>query len=85
MINCDPSALSAAATCFAQCIPDGMQPVVQTYLLAQLLNQLNPSFSTDPKVLAQQAAAAGFTTLFGTEGFVQAFILCNIATAVGVQ
>jgi hypothetical protein len=73
--------LAAAAVCFDSCINPGLQPAVQTYLLAQLYQQLVPTANIDPKALAQ--AAAAFTTLDGFQAQVQTFILCNIATAVG--
>lgn len=36
-MNCDPSELMQQARCF-KCIPNGMQPEVQTYLLCQIAN-----------------------------------------------
>lgn len=35
-MSCDPSTLANSARCFESCIPVGMQPSVQTYLLCQL-------------------------------------------------
>lgn len=35
-VNCDPSELANAARCFESCIPAGMQPAVQNYLLCRL-------------------------------------------------
>lgn len=45
-VNCDPSDLAKKAACFQSCIPQGMMPSVQTYLLcvlAQLSESLTPS------------------------------------------
>lgn len=58
-----------------------MQGAVQTYLLAQMANSLNSAISTDPSVLAKQAA--GFTTLFGVQSEVQTYLWCQIAQAIG--
>lgn len=54
---------------------------VQNYLLAQIAHTLNGTISTDPAVLAQNAA--GFTALFGLEAQVQLYLLCQIATSSG--
>lgn len=84
MISCDPSSLANASACFQSCIPAGMQPAVQSYLLAQILNALNGA-STNPKVILAAATAQGNSFLIG-EGLqqeVQAYLLCQIASASG--
>lgn len=84
MINCDPKALAAAAVCFDSCISPGAQLAVQSYLLAQILNQLNGA-STDPKVILAAATASpnSFLQLEGVQQEVQAYLLCQIASASG--
>ena len=79
-INCDPKALADAAKCFQSCIPAGMQPAVQTYLLAVIAGG-----SLDPKVLLAAATTPGksFLVLEGVQQEVQAYLLCQIASASG--
>jgi hypothetical protein len=83
-INCDPSSLANAAACFQSCIPAGMQPAAQTYLLAQILNALTGA-STDPKVILAAATTPGssFLILEGVQQEAQAYLLCQIASASG--
>jgi hypothetical protein len=84
-ITCDPSQLANASVCFANCIPPGQQAAVQTYLLAYLLNQLTGTTSMDPKVLLAAATAQGssFLVCEGVQQEVQAYLLCQLATASG--
>lgn len=56
-INCDPSELAKAASCFGNCIPAGLQPAVQTYLLCQLA-QLSES-------IQQWSQERGYTLYYG--------------------
>ena len=48
-LNCDPSALVAAAKCF-ECIPESMQKSVELYLLAVIAGG-----SLDPATLVKNA------------------------------
>jgi hypothetical protein len=84
-ITCDPSQLANASVCFFECIPNNMQAAVQTYLLAYLLNQLTGTTSMDPKVLLAAATAQGnsYLILEGVQQEVQAYLLCQLATAAG--
>jgi hypothetical protein len=74
-VNCDPSTLPNVATCFFECVPDGMHKAIQTYLIAQIANSLVGT-STDPQVL--MTAAAKFQLLRGMEDQVMIYLLCQI-------
>lgn len=47
-INCDPKELAKAAACFESCIPPGMQPAVQNWLLCQVAAMGVAGGSSDP-------------------------------------
>lgn len=79
-IDCSPQGLATAAQCFEACVPEGMHPAMQTYLLAQIANTLAGT-STDPGTLANLARC--FRCLDGNHGAVQDYLLCQIATASG--
>lgn len=79
-IDCTPQGLATASACFESCIPDGMHWAIQTYLLAQIANTLAGT-STDPGTLANLARC--FRCLDGNQAAVQAYLLCQIATASG--
>jgi len=79
-IDCTPQGLATAAQCFEACVPDGMHPAIQTYLLATIANTLAGT-SLDPNTLS--LAAGCFRCLDGNHGAVQDYLLCQIATASG--
>lgn len=69
-MTCDAQSILDAGKCF-DCIPSGLLPAVQTYLLAVIAGG-----SLDPKVLMAQAAA--FQALDGFQAEVQTYLLCQI-------
>lgn len=70
-ISCDPSALANAARCFDNCIPLGMQPAVQAYIMAVILGK-----DGDIKSLLKEAKC--YQCLDGMQLAVQSYILCYI-------
>ena len=72
-VNCDPSTLANDARCWAKCL-SGMEPAVQTYLLAVIAGG-----STDPKELLRLASS--WTVTWGTEEAIKTYLLCQIANA----
>lgn len=75
-VNCDPSSLANAATCFFECVPDGMQKAIQTYLISQIANaQLG--ISTNPQDL--MTLAAPFQVTRGLEDQIIIYLLCQLA------
>jgi hypothetical protein len=77
-IDCDnPSEIAQAAACF--CYGDERtSKAVELYLLATIAGG-----SLDPKVLAQQAAAAGFSGIPpGYADSVMTLLLCNIVNSL---
>lgn len=84
MISCNPSDLANAAACFQSCIPAGMQPAVQTYLLAQMYAILTGK-SASPQAILTAATTPGssFLQLEGVQQEVQAYLLCQIAAVSG--
>jgi hypothetical protein len=74
-VNCDPSSLANAATCFFECIPQGAQKAVQTYLLAQIANaQLGTT--TNPQQLV--TLSAPFQLARGMEDMIMIYLLCQL-------
>ena len=73
-ISCDPNDLMEAAKCFS-CVPRGMQPAVQTYLLAVIAGG-----SLDPNVLMEQAKC--FRCADGMHEDIQSFLLCQIVNSL---
>ena len=74
-VNCDPSSLANEARCFDRCIPPGMQPAVETYLLASIAGVGTDAASirqlvNDARCFARCGA--------GTNG-VKTYLLCQIA------
>ncbi len=72
-VNCDPSSLANAATCFDSCIPAGAQLAVQTYLLALIAGG-----SMDPSTLANNARCFLDCIPQGEQLAVQNYLLCQI-------
>lgn len=68
-MDCDPTALANAARCFSKCIPDGMQPAVTTYLLANMVGITN----TDQLL----QAAKCWKCADGMHDAIKIFLLCN--------
>lgn len=75
-LNCDPSSLANAATCFSCDIPIGEQAAVQSYLLAQIALNLGAISSADPSTLAN--AARCFMSCGADTLAVQNYLLCLI-------
>lgn len=80
-IDCSPQALATASTQFECCVPDGLHPAMQTYLLAQIRAALVAGASTDPSFIANEARC--FDCASGNLGAMQVLLLCNIVTALG--
>jgi hypothetical protein len=72
-VNCDPSTLANAATCFDCDIPPGQQLAVQTYLLAVIAGG-----SLDPTTLANAARCFQDCIPKGQQLAVQNYLLCQI-------
>lgn len=70
-VSCEPNDLAEAAKCFSNCMSTETMLAIQTYLLAVIAGG-----STDPQVLAQQAAQ--FQALRGRQLEVQSYLLCQI-------
>lgn len=79
-VNCDPNALMQAAACY-KCIPQGMQPEVMIYLLANILNAQNGAAVDAATLITQSKCYKCIPT--GTQDEVITYLLCQIATAVG--
>ena len=79
-VDCSAQGLATASQCFECQIPDGYHPALQTYLLAQIANNLAGT-STDPQTLANLAKC--FRCLDGNQAAVQSYLLCQIVTALG--
>lgn len=79
-VNCDPSSLANAASCFSCFEPMGLQMPLQTYLLAQIALTLGAISSADPAVLASNPNVAKFmqTIPIGLHLPVQNFLLCSL-------
>ena len=75
-----PQDLATAAKCFESCVPDGLNPALHTYLLAQIAHAVAGT-STDPNVLALLSSC--FRCLDGTQAAVQTFLLSQIQSAGG--
>lgn len=75
-IDCsDTAALLSEAKAFSCCIPEGMMPAVQTYLLMQIAG-----LDLTPDQLLQEAKCFKCIPA-GQMQEVQAWMLCNIANA----
>lgn len=72
-LNCDPSALANAATCFDKCISPGDQPAVETYLLSLIAGG-----STDPATLFNNARCFHSCIPKGEQLGVQTYLLAVI-------
>lgn len=72
-LNCDPSALANAATCFDKCISPGDQPAVETYLLSLIAGG-----STDPATLLNNARCFHSCIPKGEQLGVQTYLMAVI-------
>jgi hypothetical protein len=77
-INCDPSALANAASCFSCNIPPGDHLAVETYLLAQIALNLGAISNADPATLANDARCFESCIPPGLQLAVQNFLLCTL-------
>lgn len=74
-VNCDPASLANAATCFFECVPDGMHKAIQTYILAQIANS-QLGLSTNPQDLI--TAARAYQVTRGLEDQIIIYLLCQL-------
>lgn len=75
-IDCDPSALANAARCFDRCIPVGLQPRIQTMLLARIAN-----LGLTPQQLISAVSTDGWCCTSGFEQEIQNYALCKAVDA----
>jgi hypothetical protein len=75
-VSCATNDLIDGAKCFQQCIPQGMQLAVQTYLLAVIAGG-----TLDPRELANQARCFNNCLSVGEQLAIQSYLLCQIANA----
>jgi len=76
LASTDPSTLANTARCFDSCIPPGMQPAVQTYLLAVIAGQ--DTSSAGIQALVNNARCFGMCIAPGDQLAVQNYLLVQL-------
>jgi hypothetical protein len=76
-MSCEPDTLLNEANCLAQCIPQGMQDEVQTYLLSAINGG-----ETDPNALMRLSKEYNSKVPPGMHQAPQVYLLCQILTGL---
>jgi len=72
-VSCDPNDLMAEARCYDRCVPPGMHPAIQTYLLQQIAEN-----TMTPEQLVSEAKCLSSCIPAGMMPYIIAMLMCEI-------